>query len=1021
MSSMQSFSSLPIHAIAFLLCIFLLTSASNGNDTDQLALLKFKANINQDPLGVLNSWNDTTHFCQWHGVSCGSRHQRVTALDLRSLKLSGSISSFIGNLSFLRELRLQNNSFGGEIPPQIVNLRRLEILALHNNSIAGKIPANISRCTNLISFRVHYNLLEGGIPMELGVLLKIQYLSLAHNRFVGTIPPSLGNATSLQIFYAYENTLSGDVPATLCQLKNLSILALSDNHLSGNFPPCIFNVSSLMTLDVGANLVHGSLSSELGISLPNLQFFSISLNQFTGFFPASLSNASNLQVFEIDDNKIVGKVPSFEKLYMINWLTMNSNHLGTGEADDDMTFLSSLANGTNLEYLDLGFNNFGGKLPEQISNFSRKLSVLVLDENQIFGNIPPGIENLANLKRFSAWHNKLSGVIPSTIGRLQSLEILYLTRNNFSGSIPPSLGNLTIIDVLGLGQNYLHGNIPVGLGNCQRLSVLDLSGNNLSGTIPPQIIGLSSFKYTLLDFSFNHFTGVLPMEVGSLKNLQNLDVSNNMLSGEIPSSLGSCTSLEELLMEGNAFQGRLPSSLGLLQGLQKLDLSRNNLSGQIPEALAGLRSLEILNLSYNNFEGAVPMKGVFTNASATSVVGNGNLCGGIPQFHLPKCPTFNKPKKRLSLQMKIIISVISVLLGLILVLTYLFLSQLRKKRREIESNSDGNALLMVSYQSLRNATNGFSSANLIGTGSFGSVYKGILGEEGMVIAVKVLNLMHQGASRSFIAECEALKNIRHRNLLKLITACSSVDYHGNDFKALIYEFMPNGSLEEWLHPNLGLNEATKSLNLLQRLDIAIHVASALEYLHHYCESTIVHCDLKPSNILLDNEMIGHVGDFGLAKIFLEGTLQPSTNQSISTGVKGTIGYTPPEYGMGSEVSTYGDIYSYGILLLEMFTGKKPTDSMFGENLNLPNFVKRSLPEQVAQSIDPILLQENKVTNSTQSNWRSIRNNEILECFTSIFEIGIACSVEMPSMRMNISHVATQLSSARKKLFGMQIR
>nr|AMM42836.1 LRR-RLK [Vernicia fordii] len=495
-----------------------------------------------------------------------------------------------------------------------------------------------------------------------------------------------------------------------------------------------------------------------------------------------------------------------------------------------------------------------------------------------------------------------------------------------------------------------------------------------------------------------------------------------MLSGEIPSTLGSCTSLEELLMEGNIFQGQVPSSLGLLKGLQKLDLSRNNLSGEIPKALEDLRSLEILNLSYNHFEGAIPMKGVFRNASATLIQGNDNLCGGILEFHLPRC-TFNEPKKRSRLRMKIIISVICVLSSATIVLACLFLNRSKKKRsEEFAANSVGNAQLMVSYQSLRNATNGFSSANLIGTGSFGSVYKGILDkEEGKIIAVKVLNLMHHGAFKSFVAECEALKNIRHRNLVKLITACSSTDYQGNDFKALIYEFMVNRSLEEWLHPTFELDEATKSLDLLQRLNIAIDVASALQYLHHHCEKTIVHCDLKPSNILLDDEMIGHVSDFGLAKILFQDTFYSSTNQSSSVGVRGTIGYTPPEYGVGSKVSTYGDTYSYGILLLEMFTGKRPTDDMFGENMNLHNFVKTNLPKQVVQLIDPILFQEifnsSKIKNHTR-NIEGIKNNGILECLISIFEIGIACCIDLPQDRMNIGNVVAQLSSIRKKHFGM---
>ncbi|KAL6128705.1 hypothetical protein ACLB2K_072060 [Fragaria x ananassa] len=288
--------------------------------------------------------------------------------------------------------------------------------------------------------------------------------------------------------------------------------------------------------------------------------------------------------------------------------------------------------------------------------------------------------------------------------------------------------------------------------------------------IPPQVIGLSSLS-TLLALGRNQFTGSLPTEIGKLKNLGALDVSNNLLSGELPSGLGSCESLEALYLDGNFFSGSIPSSMKELRGIQYLDLSRNNLSGEIPQFFERFGNLKNLNLSFNQFWGVVPTSGIFKNATASSVAGNTRLCGGVATLRLPVCkPNESKGGGGLSRRMKLLISLVSgfSLLGFVVVLS-LFL--LGKKRKEAKSSNLVNSFLQVSYATLLKATEGFSSTNLIGVGAFGSVYKGILAEDRVVVAVKVFNMLHRGASKSFISECEALRNIRHRNLVKIVTAC----------------------------------------------------------------------------------------------------------------------------------------------------------------------------------------------------------------------------------------------------------
>ncbi|THG20537.1 hypothetical protein TEA_023419 [Camellia sinensis var. sinensis] len=806
----------------------------SSNETDRLSLLAIKAKIIDDPLHVLSSWNDSIHFCMWQGIKCEHRGQRVTVLDSQSRKLVGSISPHLGNLSFMRELQLQNNSFGNEIPLEIGHLTRLQILKLNNNSIGGRIPVNLSSCANLIEIDFSYNGLAGEVPVDLSFLSKLATVIIHDNNLTGSLSP-LANLSSLKALSAAENFFDGSIPDGFGQLKNLQKLAIGINRLSGVILPSLFNLSSLTMFNVTGNQIQGSLPWDLGITLPNIEFFNIGDNQFTGLIPASISNSSKLHYLMMVQNKLVGKVPNLERLRNLEWLSISGNQLGSGEADD-LNFISSLINATNLQVLGVNLNNFGGELPESIGNLSGNLQVLYLDNNKIFGSIPPGIVNLVGLQSLYMQVNQLTSTIPSEIGKLQNLQELNLINNSLSGNIPSSLGNLSLLSELVLGINNFQGNIPQSLGNCNNWQLLFLSQNNLNGVVPTQ--------------------------------------------------------------------------------------------------------------------------GVFSNTSAISVVGNSKLCGGVTELQLPKCDFKVDKKGRPNTTLILALSIPFGLLGLALVGSILYLCYFRKTRKETPLDASDNSLLKASYQNLVKATDGFSSFNLIGVSSFGSVYKGVL--DGRIVAVKVLNLSRRGASKSFISECEALRNIRHRNLVKVLTACSTVDYQGNEFKALVYEFMINGSLEEWLHQNPEKdlsNEELRMLNLLQRLNIIIDVACALNYLHNQVQTPIVHCDLKPSNVLLDKDMIGHVGDFGLAKFLLDyATHDLSTNETSSVGIRGTIGYTAPEYGMGSEVSTYGDIYSFGILVLEMFTGKRPTDEMFKDGLSLHSFVKGALPWSVLEVADPILLE-----------------------------------------------------------------
>ncbi|XXG58781.1 hypothetical protein AAC387_Pa04g0999 [Persea americana] len=419
--------------------------------------------------------------------------------------------------------------------------------------------------------------------------------------------------------------------------------------------------------------------------------------------------------------------------------------------------------------------------------------------------------------------------------------------------------------------------------------------------------------------------GSVPMNLENLQALLRFNLGDNQLGGEkddmdFITSLTNCSNLYFLGLADNRFSGVLPSSItNLSSQLTYLLLEQNQISGTIPSGIENLANLNYLTMDENIFTARYWVK-----------------------------------------------------------------KNSRKKPPSV--SSIGEHFLEVTYAEILKATDDFSSANLIGMGSFGSVYKGVLDQIGLTVAIKVLKLQQRSASKSFIAECKTLKSIQHRNIVKILTVCSSIDFRGNDFKALVFEYMQNGSLDTWLHKDENEQHHLRCLNFIQRLNVAIDVANALDYLHHHCEDPVVHCDLKPSNILLNEDMVAHVGDFGLARVFYKDGGNCSQAQSSSVWIKGSIGYVAPEYGIGGEVSTYGDVYSYGILLLELFTGKRPIDDIFKDNLGLHHFAKMMFPERLIEIVDHRLLVDDNENNSSNEDYNK-RRSRMHECLLSLVRIG----------------------------------
>ncbi|XP_059644458.1 receptor kinase-like protein Xa21 [Cornus florida] len=684
----------------------------------------------------------------------------------------------------------------------------------------------------------------------------------------------------------------------------------------------------------------------------------------------------------LGDNRFTGTVPtSLGYLESLTVLHLHDNQLTIEPKSQEPSFLTSLTSLKSLERLTIHNNPFHGILPDSFGNLSTSLLRFRASNCQLMGRIPEGIGSFTKLKYLILSCNNFNGSIPSTIEGMKELQIFRLDSNRLEGSIPKEICSLRNLGDIRLHNNSLSGSIPACIGNVSRLQRLFLHSNSLNSSIPLSLWSLENLLF--LNLSFNSLSTL--DNIRALKSLETIDLSWNQISSNIPSTLGAFESLSSINLSRNSFLGPIPESFGNLTTLDFMDLSHNNLSGSIPKSLEALSHLKYLNLSYNELSGEIPSGGPFENFTPESFMKNEALCGKT-SLQVPPC----SGSRTKHFPYKYVLPAIVALLAICIALLYMVLKKYNGNKVQAQSSAynllDGIEHRLFSYQELCKATSNFCEANLIGVGGFGAVYKGIL-SDGTNVAVKILNLQLEEAFKSFEAECKVLRTVRHRNLVKVISTCSNTE-----LRALVLQYMPNGSLEKWLYCH------NYCLNLLQRVSIMLDVAFALDYLHQGQLEPIVHCDLKPSNVLLDEDMVAHVGDFGIAKILVE------NKTAALTETLGTVGYIAPEYGSEGRVSIKGDIYSYGILLLETFTRKNPRNEIFGEELSLRQWVSASLPHKISEIIDRGLLTAGEdEMSSTQG------------IFIAIVELGLECSRELPEERSDIKDVVAKLDKIKLQL------
>ncbi|KAF8648364.1 hypothetical protein HU200_064950 [Digitaria exilis] len=487
----------------------------------------------------------------------------------------------------------------------------------------------------------------------------------------------------------------------------------------------------------------------------------------------------------------------------------------------------------------------------------------------------------------------------------------------------------------------------------------------------------------------NSLSGEVPKALFNTSSLTAICLQQNQLVGSIPPVTAISPPVKHLYLGDNHLSGSIPLSIGKLSSLVSIHLNRNKLVGGIPECLGNISTLEILDFNENNLSGP----------------GNKYLCTSVPAGGMPLCSAFTDRKRKhkiLALVLEIVISVAAA------VMIFSCLTAIHwRKRMQVKSNmpklSQHNET--ITYRDIVNATERFSSFNLIGSGSFGVVYKGNLHGHEDQVAIKIFKLDIYGADKNFAAECEALRNLRHRNLVKIITLCSSVDYTGSAFKALVFQYMPNGNLDSWLHLMAHEHSQRDTLTLRQRINISLGVASALDYIHNHCATPLIHCDLKPSNVLLDLNFTPCVSDFGLARFLYSRNTQQDCTSTMACP-KGSIGYIPPEYGMKKKISTKGDVYSFGILLLEMITGRRPTDEKVCDGTNLHGFVERAFPEKIPEIANPTMLQDEIDAAEAMKNY-----------VIPLVRIGLSCSMTSPKERPEMVRVYTEILTIKQKFSG----
>ncbi|EPS68492.1 hypothetical protein M569_06271, partial [Genlisea aurea] len=798
--------------------------------------------------------------------------------------------------------------------------------------------------------------LQGNLSLVCG-FRSLKWLDLSFNSFRGAIDRAFGDLPDLEFLDLSFNKLEGSIPPELGRLRNLRSLNLSSNYLVGAIPDELRGLSMLQELQLFTNRLGGSIPSWVG-NLTDLQLFAAYENQLSGVIPDGLGSVSQLQLLNLHSNRLRGSIP-------------------------ETVFLSG-----KLEALVLTRNGFTGSIPASIGNCTRLSSVRIGD-NDLVGGIPREVGHITSLTYFEANGNRLSGEIVPEFSTCSNLTLLNLASNAFTGTVPAEFGSLSNLQELIVSGNNLVGNIPTSVLRGENLSKLDLSNNGFNGTIPGSSI-CSAPRLQFLLLSRNSIQGEIPHEIGNCTKLLELQLDSNSLRGSIPPELGRLKNLQvSLNLSFNGLQGEIPEELGRLDKLVSFDVSNNELSGGIPSALKGMLSLIQVNFSNNLLTGPVPSFSPFQKSSNSSFLGNKGLCGAPLATSCGglKFPDENHLRKASSSSYRITLAVIGCGLAVFASVVVVVLLFMLKENQEKAASATASLRQAIDFEAVYRAV--LKESNALATGTFSTVYRADM-PSGVVVSARRLKLMdktvgNQRNKMMMIREVERLGKLRHDNLMRPIGFILS-----EEDTLLLHEHYPNGTLADFLRHS----SSRTPPDWPTRLSIAIGIAQGLAFLHL---ATIIHLDVSSGNIVLDSNFNPLVSEVEISRL-----LDPSKGTGSITAVAGSFGYIPPEYAYTMQVTAPGNVYSYGVILLEILTSQQPVDEAFGEGMDLVKWVRGAAargdtPEQI---LDPKL-------STVSFSWRK----EML----AALKIALLCTDNSPAKRPKMQNVVEMLQEIKQNL------